>query len=71
MIVLQAATSILVAVIAVAFAFDWLVERRQLRELGDELTESEVQQHVYPNGNVHLLTPADQAEAAPPDKGKD
>jgi len=71
MIVLQAATTILVAVIAIAFLADWLAERHDLHALEHDLTELEVQQHIYPNGNVHLITPAPEAEAMSPDGEKD
>ena len=71
-IILQAAATILVSVIAVAFLVDLVAERRHRHQPAQsELSELEVREHVYPAGNVHLIAPADEAEAVSPSGGKD
>ena len=59
MIPIQIALSILIVLVVGAGLFEFLAGHhdRKADRLDHELTELEVREHVYPDGNVHVLTP--------------
>jgi hypothetical protein len=63
-ILIQAGLTLLIVLLAGALLFDRLADwhDRKAHRLETELTELQVQQHIYPDGNVHILTPDKESE---------